>query len=212
LIAMNDLILQQPTTPGAASAELFLLFHGVGATADSLRGLGQHLAQDHPDAWVVSVQAPSPSDLSPGGWQWFSVRGVTSENRAARADAAMPAFVAAVSQWQAHTGMEVARTTLLGFSQGAIMALAATQLPQAPAARVVALSGRLPGPARQAPAGLRIHLIHGQQDQVVPTEGSVEAHAQLQALGAQVSLDLIPGLGHGVDARVLERLRARLAD
>jgi phospholipase/carboxylesterase len=208
---MNDLIIQRPQAGVEPARELFLLFHGVGATATSLQPLGESLAQRHPHAWVVSVQAPHASDIS-AGWQWFSVQGVTPQNRAARVAAAMPTFVEVVSAWQRESGLGAAQTTLVGFSQGAIMALESTQQPQPVAHRVVALSGRLASPARQAPASVRIHLLHGQQDQVVPTQSSVDAHAQLQTLGAQVSLDLMPGLGHGVDAATLARLLARLEE
>jgi phospholipase/carboxylesterase len=46
---------------------------------------------------------------------------------------------------------------------------------------------------------------------VVPTSESVHAHAQLQALGAKVTLDLIPGLGHGIDAHMMACLHERLS-
>jgi len=46
---------------------------------------------------------------------------------------------------------------------------------------------------------------------VVPTSESVAAHAQLQALGADVTLDLIPGLAHGIDAQMMACLHERLA-
>ena len=35
---------------------------------------------------------PRPADLG-GGWQWFSVRGVTEDSRPARIAEAMPSFV-----------------------------------------------------------------------------------------------------------------------
>jgi phospholipase/carboxylesterase len=206
---MNDLLIQKPQAANGPGTALFLLFHGVGAQARDLQAVGERLADWQPDAWVVSVQAPHPSDLG-GGWQWFSVRGVTPHNRPERVAEAMPDFIQAVKGWQAQAQVGAAQTTLLGFSQGAIMSLAATQLDTAIAGRVVAMAGRFPAPPRQAPAGTRLHLLHGQADQVVPTSESVHAHAQLQALGAKVTLDLIPGLGHGIDAHMMACLHARL--
>ena len=206
---MNDLLIQQPQAAKGPAASLFLLFHGVGAQARDLQAVGERLADWHPDSWVVSVQAPHPSDLG-GGWQWFSVRGVTPHNRPERVAEAMPGFIQAVKGWQAQAQVSAAHTTLLGFSQGAIMSLAATQLDPAIAGRVVAIAGRFPAAPQHAPGGTRIHLLHGQADQVVPTSESVDAHAQLQALGADVTLDLIPGLGHGIDARTMACLHERL--
>lgn len=201
----QDLLIQQP----AVASELFLLFHGVGASPQGLRGLGEAVASQHPKAWVVCVRSPDASDMG-AGWQWFSVRGVTAANRAERVAAAMPGFVSAVATWQQRAGVGPAHTTLMGFSQGAIMALEATQLPVLAAERVVALAGRLASPARRADPRLRLHLLHGEADKVVPVAGSAEAHAQLQALGATASLDLVPGLGHGVDSRMAELLLAHL--
>jgi phospholipase/carboxylesterase len=206
---MQDLIVQQPPSTDGTDAELFLLFHGVGSNAENLRGLGESIAARHPQAWVVSVHSPEPSDLGQG-WQWFSVRGITEDNRAGRIANAMPSFVDTVATWQRTAGASVDRTTLVGFSQGAIMSLEATQLPRNVAGRVVAMAGRLATPPRRAAEGMRIHLLHGQADGVVPAQCSVDARAQLQALHADVSLDLVDGLGHGIDAWMLARLHERL--
>jgi phospholipase/carboxylesterase len=207
---MHDLIVQQgAASPGQPNAPL-LCFHGVGASAEDLRPLAARLAQRQPHAWVVIVQSPDPSDLG-GGRQWFSVRGVTDTNRAERVAAAMPGFIAAVTRWQQRSGSDAAHTTLLGFSQGAIMALATVQLAQPVAGRVVAMAGRLAGPLLPRPIPTRIHLLHGQADGIVPAEASVVAHAQLAAAQADVTLDLFPGLGHGIDARMMARLDTLLA-
>ena len=70
----HDLIIQQPDTAPATPAggtELLLLFHGVGASARDLQPLAEALAELRPKAWVVSLQAPHPSEFGQG-WQWFS--------------------------------------------------------------------------------------------------------------------------------------------
>ncbi len=158
----------------------------------------------------MSVQSPDPSDLGQG-WQWFSVRGVSSDNRGFRVAAAMPEFVQAVARWQHNSGVDARHTTLVGFSQGAIMALESTQETQPVAARVVAMAGRFAAPPQRAPEHTRLHLLHGEADGVVPARASIEAHAQLTALHADVTLDLIPWLGRGIDGRMSARLHERLA-
>ena len=70
----HGLVIQQPDAAPAATgrqAELLLLFHGVGASARDLQPLAEALAESQPDAWVVSLQAPHPSEFG-HGWQWFS--------------------------------------------------------------------------------------------------------------------------------------------
>lgn len=203
---MSDaLVLQAP----AGASHLFLLFHGVGAAPHDLAPLGRRLAQEFPEAAVISVAAPDPSDLG-AGLQWFSVRGVTEDNRPARVAATLPRFLDTVRHWQQHTGVPAAATTLLGFSQGGIMSLAAAHASPAPAARVVSLSGRYPELPASAPAGVRIHFIHGDADPVIPAAQAQRAARALGDLGASVSLDVLPGLGHGISRAAEDLLLQRL--
>jgi phospholipase/carboxylesterase len=45
---------------------------------------------------------------------------------------------------------------------------------------------------------------------VIPATFSTEAAAQLRAFGADARADILPGLGHGIDARALALLVAAL--
>jgi len=202
-MSIHDLIVQRPATP----SQLVLLFHGVGSSARDLVPLGEALVPHLPGATIVSVQAP---EAAGPGWQWFSVQGVTEADRPARVAAAMPAFLQAVRQWQEACATEPARTTLIGFSQGAIMALESTQLDSAPAGRVIALSGRFARPPRIAHGSVRTQLMHGDADAVMPVRLAVDALAQLQGLGGVATLDRFPGLGHGIDRRVVDAIVRRL--
>lgn len=184
------------------SEKLVLVFHGVGSTARDLAPLGQELARSCPAAAVVSVQAPNPSQLG-RGQEWFSVIDVTEDNRLGRIAQVMPQFVQTVHHWQDVMGIDAANTVLVGFSQGAIMSLEGTQTSKPVACKVIALAGRFAQPVRHAPAATQFHLIHGEQDSVVLPQWSVQAHQQLKALGAAVTMDLLPGLGHGIDERTL---------
>jgi phospholipase/carboxylesterase len=204
---MQDaIVIQEPAT---TARQLVLLFHGVGADPEGLRPLGAGIARRFDDAWVISVRSPEASDLS-SGWQWFSVRGIDEANRPARVAAAMPGFVKAIQDWQHTVGLGAADTTLIGFSQGAIMSLEATQQAVPLAARVISLSGRFAQPPRLAPSQTSLHLMHGEQDTVIPCALSALAVEQLRALGGKATLDLFPRLAHGIDQRVLDRVVERM--
>ena len=207
---MNDaIVVQRPPATETSPAELLLLFHGVGSRAEELVPLGRALAAQRPGAWVVSVRSPDPSNLG-SGWQWFSVQGITEANRAERVAGAMPTFLQTIEMWQREAGAGPQATTLIGFSQGAIMALESTQQEVSPAGRVIAIAGRFAQAPRHAPLHARVHLLHGDQDAVMPVRLAVEAHEQLQTLGAASTLDRFPGLGHGIDARAVECVQRRL--
>ncbi|CAL4867067.1 hypothetical protein MMA231_01317 [Asticcacaulis sp. MM231] len=177
---------------------LVLLFHGVGALPQNMVTLGQAIAEADPQAAVISVASPDPSETG-GGFQWFSVRGVTEDDRPARVAAAIPGFIACVQAWQAKTGVDAQATTLIGFSQGAIMALESTQQPVPVASCVISLSGRFAAPPHAVPA-CPIHLIHGDADPIIAAAHAQRAYDDLMALGAHVTLDILPRLAHTIDS------------
>jgi phospholipase/carboxylesterase len=202
----DAVIVQMPSTP---PQQLILLFHGVGSTPQNMAPLGQRLASEFPQAAVVCVASPDRSDMGEG-FQWFSVRGITEDNRAERIDATMPRFIERVREWQVSTGATEAQTALIGFSQGAIMALAATQLDAHLAGRVVSIAGRFAQSPGRAPAQTTLHFIHGKRDPVIPYAHTVNAAETLIRLGGDVTADVIPFLGHGVDDEVADLLVERL--
>jgi phospholipase/carboxylesterase len=202
-----SLIVHPPA--GGVAKQLFLLFHGVGAAPDDLVPLGQILAKQFPQSAIVSVQAPHDCPYS-SGFQWFSVDGITEAQRPARIAQALPLFQQTVQHWQQAFGVGADVTALVGFSQGAIMALASTQQAPSLAARIVALSGRFGSLPEAAPENCTLHLIHGKQDSVIPYAHTVHAAERLVQLGADITADVIPFAGHEINeeiaALVIERL------
>lgn len=205
----GSVVIARPEQP----TRLVLLFHGVGSSAANLAPLGDAIAKANPQAMVVSVDAPHPSTLG-SGREWFSVVGITEESRPKRIEEVMPLFLQTVARWQRESGVGAAATALVGFSQGAIMSLESTQVEGSPmsAQRVISLAGRFATAVRRAAPSLRFNLIHGEQDTVVPTTSSVAAERELRALGADVTVDLLSELGHGIDARALKLVLQYLGD
>jgi phospholipase/carboxylesterase len=201
---MESIIVQQPAVP----RQLILLTHGVGSVPQSMLGVGAWFAARYPQAMIVSLASPCPSELG-NGLQWFSVRGVTEDNRQARVDEAMPRFLEALARWQAQAGLDASHTIVAGFSQGAIMALESTRLAQAPAATIVAIAGRYANLPETRPTAT-IHLLHGTADGVMPVALAHAAQERLQQLGASVTLDIVPGAGHQPDPVMFEALSRHL--
>lgn len=192
-------VIQKPAVP---PQQLILLFHGVGSNARDMVPVGQQFATHCPEAMVVSVEGFQDCDFGHGR-QWFSVAGITEDNRPGRIAAVMPSFQALIQQLQQSSGVPAERTTLIGFSQGSIMALESTQTLPVLSSKVIAFSGRFASAPTVAPLGVSFHLIHGDADAVVSVENSRQAAEQLQALGAKISLDIEPGMGHGINARMM---------
>lgn len=197
----DHVVVQSPDVP---PRQLLLLFHGVGDNPVSMSEIGRWFAPHFPDALVVSVGGPAPSGPEPGR-EWFSVQGVTEENRQARIDESMPRFVETVRYWQRQSGLTGAATALIGFSQGAIMALESTQAEPDLASRVIAFNGRFARVPAQASTGVTVHFIHGGEDRVIELAHAADAAEALVQLGGDVTLDIIDDLGHAIDERSMER-------
>jgi phospholipase/carboxylesterase len=208
-MANGALVLQQP--PRGEARQLVLLCHGLGADEYNLRPLGERLAAEYPQALVASLRAPNPSDFG-FGYQWFSTRDIDEAKRVTRVAAALPAFLAAVRDWQRESGLGPDATLLVGFSQGAIMAVEAVSDPAAPpvAGRVVSLSGRYAQLPRATPRATTLFFVHGKTDAVIHYGYTVEAARHLVELGADVVADVIPFLGHSIDDEVIELVIQRL--
>lgn len=189
--------------PAGEAQELFLLFHGVRSTPRSMLDVGRAVAGRMPQAFVVCVAGPERSEVN-DGLQWFSVIGVTDTNRSARVGEAMRLFLAAIKRWQLQAQVPVEKTTLIGFSQGAIMSLESLRMPDVPVGRVIALSGRFAELPTRLSKQVAIHLIHGDSDPVIACDHSVQSARRLHELGAKVRLDVLARLGHGIDSRVLD--------
>lgn len=197
-------------TPTAGAPDrLFLLFHGVGASADGLVPLAEFIATHFPQAVVLSVPAPYQSDFG-SGRQWFSVRGVTEENRPARVAEVMPVFAETVRELQRRYGLGPEATVLVGFSQGAIMSLESARMGQQLAGRIVSIAGRFSQLPAQAPQGTTIHFLHGRSDAVVLASYAAAAAERLKQLGTPVTLDLAPFAGHEITQEMAQALVDRL--
>jgi phospholipase/carboxylesterase len=205
---MTDSVVVQ--RPADAAQQLILLFHGVCGHPREMLRLGQRLGAEFPSAMIVSVAAPHTCGRG-AGRQWFSVQGISEENRVRRVQEAMPAFVAAVRHWQKESGIGAPATALVGFSQGAIMALESTLHGASLAGRVASIAGRFALLPSAVTPDTTLHLFHGKTDAVIAYAHTLAAAERMLELGGDVTADVLPFVGHEIndtiESLLIERLR-----
>jgi phospholipase/carboxylesterase len=165
-------VLREPADP-SPRPPLLVLLHGIGADEHDLLPLAGAVA---PRFVCASVRAPYEAE--PMGHAWYAIDWRTSPptSDAAQAEESRAALAALLPDLSARHRTDPARTFLLGFSQGAAMALAVALTRPELVRGVVLHSGRvLPGlEARAAPpaalAGLEALILHGVDDDVLPVE------------------------------------------
>lgn len=191
--------------------QLYILLHSVGGNSAELLPLAQKLQDHYPDAAFLLPSAPYPFD---GGGvhrrQWFSVSGITEENRPARVLDAMPQLHALVKQAQDRLNVLPPDTALVGFSQGAIMALEFSAAHDGGVGRVIAFSGRYATLPEKAPELTTLHLFHGEGDGVVPAAHARAAYERLSELRGDVTMDIASGVGHELHPALVARAITRL--
>ena len=193
-MTLKYVIVQQPAT----TAQLLLLYHGVGDNPDSMGEIGNWFARTFPDALVVSVGSPGTVR------QWFGETDLHDQTVQQRVDAAMPQFVESVRHWQKKSGVRPEATALIGFSQGGSMVLEGVKAYPNLAGRAVVFSGRFITLPEKASTRTTIHLIHGDYDEQIPLHHAQQAEQRLTACGGDVTLDIVDDLAHAIDHRSME--------
>jgi phospholipase/carboxylesterase len=182
--------------------QLVVFLHGYGADGNDLIDLGQTWADLLPDAAFVSPHAPEPCGNAPSGRQWWSLTMRDPSERWRGCQAAGPDLGQFLAAELARHQLGPSQLALVGFSQGAMMALhVGLRLPAMPAA-IIAYSGHLVGPehlAAEAKGKPPILLVHGDQDDVIPVDALFQSMDGLSKAEIPCQWHLSVGIGHGID-------------
>ena len=184
-----------------------ILVHGRGATAESILGLANELAQ--PDFAYLAPQA--------AGHTWYPLSFLAPLEQNEPGLGSGLALLQDLIVRLEGAGIPAERTMLLGFSQGAC--LTAEYVARRPRryGGMAALTGGLigpPGTPRQYAGDLEdtpVYLGAGDPDPHVPWERVEETARVYGDLGAQVTLRRFPGMGHTVNHEELAAVRGMMS-
>jgi phospholipase/carboxylesterase len=115
-----------------------------------------------------------------------------------------------VHQGQARFNILPSDTALVGFSQGAIMALEFSSRHEGEVGRVLAFSGRYAQLPDKAPELTTLHLLHGETDDVIPVTHAYAGFERLMNLRGDVTLDVASSVGHELHTALADRAIYRL--
>jgi phospholipase/carboxylesterase len=201
-------------TPDAGKRPpLLLLLHGYGSNEADLFGLAPYT-----DRRFLVVSARAPYVLDAGSYAWFNLtfteRGIVSDmEEAERSLARLSQFVGELGEAYE---FDAGRVYLMGFSQGAMLALGAALTEPERVAGVVAMSGRLSAgalegkmAAPEALEGLPVFITHGTYDPMIPVEGARQTREALSKLPIALTYREYP-MAHEVSLESLRDISAWL--
>jgi predicted esterase len=208
--------------PAGEAAAAVILVHGRGATAESMLDLAAAL--ERPDLAYLAPQAAADTRY-PRSWYPQSFMAPLAANEPGLSSAL--GVLAGLVERLAAAGVPPARTVLLGFSQGACLALELAARQPRRYGGLIGFSGGLIGPPGTprdglgppgAPppgggplAGTPVFLGCSDRDPHVPRARVDETAGVLSRLGARVTERIYPGMGHTVVADEIAVARAMLA-
>ena len=191
-----------------------ICLHGFGSSGDDLIALAPALRSTLGNLGEsLAIYAPHGPAFVPGateynpGYQWFSDRGWTFRDPEglARLLPELDAFIAHVAQTH---DIPTSHIALLGFSQGAMTALhCAPGLRHQPGA-IISCCGAISVPPLFGFETTKppVLLLHGAEDDVLPADASVTAAQTFTDKGYPTQLEILPNLGHGIDAATVAHI------
>ena len=186
---------------------LVIFLHGYGANGENLIDLAHEFKRALPEAHFISPNAIEAWEGGfPHAYQWFSLSAGFERKSLAvmgqdikRANQILGNFI---DVQLARFNLTYENLFIVGFSQGAMMALYQGFIKPKTPAGVIAFSGKLILPemlGEQTLSQPNICLIHGEADSVVPFENFLEAKKLLETQNIPLESHAIPHLDHSID-------------
>jgi predicted esterase len=187
--------------PLAKARAALVLIHGRGASADDIYSLGEEVTVNIPG---VALLAPQAADNA-----WYPQRFIAplSQNEPYLGSAL--GVVSGLVDEITSAGVAFERIVLIGFSQGACLALEFAARNPRRYGGVAGLSGALIGPpgtpheSKSSLSGTPVYLGCSDRDAHIPLASVEESAVVLARLGASVTKSIFPGMGHTVNAEEL---------
>jgi phospholipase/carboxylesterase len=186
---------------GRDKKNLVIFLHGWGSSGDNSVHLIRVMSKFLPDSHFIAPNAPFLREIG-DGYQWFSLEDRSEEalyNGVKNAASIVNKFI---DKKLKELNLKDTQLSLVGFSQGAMLAIHTALTRLQSCASVVAYSGRFLSPSRVASemkSKPSMFVIHGDADDVVPFSSLDLAVRALKENGVNVEGYPIYSLGHVIN-------------
>jgi phospholipase/carboxylesterase len=201
---------------GTTIKNIVIFLHGYGADGDDLIGLSNYFSIKLPNTAFFSPNAPEPTPMG-FGRQWLSIDGYdpgslkqnpgqmlelleTMYEGAVKASIPLNNYINTLLDAYSLKDKDI---SLVGFSQGTMMAIHAGLRRKNTLGSIIGYSGALIG-AKNLKKDIvsdppPVLLIHGTEDEVVPFESLSHIEKTFDQIKIKYSSHSISGLGHGIN-------------
>ena len=194
-----------PPARGGKPEALVVLLHGFGSNGADLISMAPYWAKLLPGAAFVAPNAMEPVAQAPGGFQWFPIANLDPHLMERGVRQAAQAVERFLDREAEKYGLDARRIALVGFSQGAMMALHVGL--RRPTAAILGYSGVLVG-GEKLKQEMRykppILLVHGDRDPTIPIPALFDSAQALAEAGHGAQWHISYGVAHSIGPDGLE--------
>lgn len=195
--------------------KLFIFIHGYGASGDDFTQLYNIFSNELDDYYFIAPNAPHRCELS-DGYQWFSLSSLEPELLFVELAKITPIFLDWYNDIKQQYNIQDEDISILGFSQGAMLALFSFLRCDYAPRHIIAHSGALihleEYNSHIINKDANILLIHGELDNVIPIEMFNNTCNILHNLDIPLKSISLPYLEHNINEETIKNIIRFIVD
>ena len=190
--------------------KIVLFLHGYGSNGSDLISLKDYISLDQSNTEFISPNAPEPCELNFFGYQWFSLKDISSEELKLGLNSAFKYLDEIIKSIIEKHDIDPNQISIIGFSQGSMLATYYALQKDYNFNSIISLSGSLPREildnVNLVKNSSQYLIFHGKIDDVVSYEQAIQTHNYLTENKIINELVLDKNCAHSVSPLALESI------
>ena len=195
--------------------KIVLFLHGYGSNGNDLISLKDHISITTPIEFI-SPNAPEPCELNFFGYQWFALNERSFEELTMGLSSAFNYLDDIINDITDKYSVKSDQISIIGFSQGSMLATYYSLLKKTNFHSVVSLSGSLPdsilGTLTIADSKTKYLIFHGKLDDVVSYQQALQTHQFLESKNINNKIVLDDNCHHSISPLAIDEINLLYQD
>ena len=190
--------------------KIVLFLHGYGSNGSDLISLKDYISLDKKTSVFISPNAPEPCEFNFFGYQWFPLKERSDDELKLGLSSAYLHLEEIINKSKEDHGVETSQISIVGFSQGSMLATYYGLQSKYDFHSIVSLSGSLPSfileNLKLCKNNTQYLIFHGKIDDVVSSEQAVETKNFLDKKKIQSKIILDENCGHSISPLAINEI------
>ena len=195
--------------------KIVLFLHGYGSNGNDLISLKDHIFVTKPVEFI-SPNAPEPCELNFFGYQWFALKERSFEELTMGLNSSFNHLDNIINDIIDKHSVKSDQISIVGFSQGSMLATYYSLLKESNFHSIVSLSGSLPDSILKTLAvsdsKTNYLIFHGKLDDVVSYQQALQTHQYLESKNIKNKIILDDNCHHSISSLAIDEINLLYQD